>query len=217
MNALPAVSSRFALSERRESRRPITWRTPSGIPNSSMLVAFARPGAVLPVERAGVDEVEERLANEERVAVRLAADRVDKRGGRFLFADHGEQLAHFARVQPFQQYSLVLRFAAELGQRLRERVLAVELDVAVRPDDQQSLLSGEARDVPEHRDRSLVCPVQIVEEQHDRRALRMAMRNCETASSRRKRSSSGWSGAGSSMSGSASLSAGTSRAMADAP
>ena len=57
-------------------------------------------------------------------------------------------------------------------QRVGERVLAVQLDVAVRAEHEQPLLRREARDVAQHRDGAAVRPVQVVEHEHDRRARR---------------------------------------------
>ena len=119
------------------------------------------------------DQVLQDLADKERIAVRCRADRGRQRVphvGRRLAV--GNQLRHLVLVEPLQRDALAGRLAVQRAERIGQRMLRVELDVAIGAEQEQTMLRGEARHVAQHGDRALVGPVQIVEHQHDRRARR---------------------------------------------
>src|SRR5262249_17889427 len=74
-------------------------------------------------------------------------------------------------VEPLQHDALVRRLTTERAQRVRERMLAVELDVAVETEGEHPLPRHRPRNVPEHGDRVAVGPVEVVEDEQDRGTL----------------------------------------------
>ena len=101
---------------------------------------------------------------------------------------------------------------AHPSKRASQRMLAVNFRIAIRADQQDRIGRERMRDVTEHRHRprSAQCRSSRINTSGAR--CDTAIRNCATASNRRKRSSSLSSGAGSGISPIASRSAGAMRA-----
>ena len=160
-----------AASERRSRRLPITSRAPPRgceCPRSPAAEPLRRQLALL-------NEQPDDLGDEERVALRLRVDHVDELRRWCDAARCLDEAADVLLGQAAQQDPLEAALAAQLGECLRERVPARELDVAVGADEQQARAGELARDELEQAQRSLVRPVQIVEHEHER--LRFATRS----------------------------------------
>lgn len=123
-------------------------------------------------ERAALGEVAQDLADEERIALGLAVDRLGEGPRGLLLADRVDERLHLVAVETTQEGPLVEVLAAERGDRIGERVRSVELDVAVRAHDQDALAAQVAGEVLEEQQRRLVGPVQVVEDQDQRAGRR---------------------------------------------
>ena len=82
------------------------------------------------------------------------------------------------------------RLAAQHGQRVGERVATIEVDVAIRPEDQETVAVEVAGEVLQEQQRRLVGPVQVVEHEHHGLSRPRVVRNVVTPSNRRSRSAS---------------------------
>ena len=115
------------------------------------------------------------LADEERVAPRLLADRDGELGGRAI--DAGGELdvaGDSVGVEAVQCDSTRGVDLGELAERCGKRVVAAELDVAVGADDQQAGVGEPAGEEAQQQQRRLVGPVQIVEHDDQRAGARGA-------------------------------------------
>ena len=129
------------------------------------------PASLRPVELARFHQMQNQLADEERIALCLSTDRLAQ-GLRHLVRGQGlQQLMDFASIQPPEQNTLVLRLALQCCQRIGQGMLAVEFDVPVGPDQKHGMARGEARQMTQHGDRAAIPPVEIVEYESQRRAL----------------------------------------------
>ena len=92
-------------------------------------------------------------------------DRID-----LLPGEQFQELRDTGRREPFQLHTAHrLLLAPKVGQQLREMVVAADVRVAERADDEQAGFVGLGDEVPEQAERRAVRPVQVVEDQHDRR------------------------------------------------
>ena len=87
----------------------------------------------------------------------------------------GQQLLHARLVQPPERDPRRQPLPQQRFERLRERPLHVELDVAVRADDEQPHRGEVRREVLQQLERRFVGPVQVVQQDHARRLLRRAL------------------------------------------
>ena len=78
--------------------------------------------------------------------------------------------AHLPEREPAQQHALGGALARELGESLRQRMAAAQLDVAIGADQQQASRAQLAREELEQEQRGLVGPVQVVEDDDQRPA-----------------------------------------------
>jgi hypothetical protein len=74
--------------------------------------------------------------------------------------------------EPADRDALVVIHAAQRSERLRQRVHAINLDVAICANDHSPHGGDVARDLFEQEERGLIGPVQIVEEDDQRARLR---------------------------------------------
>ena len=119
----------------------------------------ARPEILL-----GRQEVDD-LADEERIAVRLAVERFSERRGVAARPRQGDPARAVRSGQPAEQEPARRRLAGEARQRGEERMLALHLGVAIRGDDEQTHVGQVGRDELEQLERGAVRPVDVV--QHD--------------------------------------------------
>ncbi len=114
---------------------------------------------------AGLDQVADDLLDEERVALGLFVQGTRERPCRHLPRPQPHELGSLGVVQSLDVQLGGEPVAAELGQRVRERVAA--LGRAVRAQDQQTRGVRRPRQVPQQQQRRPVGPLQVVEhEQH---------------------------------------------------
>ena len=99
-NSAPAARSLLASGDRRDSRRPMTSRTPAGMLRSARR---GDPDAVLDPKLAFVGEMEQRLAEEERVAVGLGRQQLRELRGHLLTRDAFEHGLHVGGPEPVER------------------------------------------------------------------------------------------------------------------
>ena len=97
---------------------------------------------------------------------------VTSAAGTFWSAIRCEQLLHGRRVEAGERDLLVARLARQRAEGVAQRVLAVDLDVAVGAEHEQPPAPGKARHVAQHRHGPVIRPVQIVDHHHRGRAGR---------------------------------------------
>ena len=88
--------------------------------------------------------------------------------GRLLPADRLDERLHLGDGKAAQEDAFVEPFSAQRRDRLGEWMRALELDVAVGPDDQETRAADPAGEVHEQQQRRLVGPVHVVEDDHER-------------------------------------------------
>ncbi len=135
----------------------------------------ALPPALPLHQGTGLDEVDEDLTDEERVALRLARDhlgelghplRVDLATGRL-----GQEVRDLVLVQPDEVDALDAGLAAQVGQRGGEGVGPGQVGVPVRAHHEHSGVIHVADQVAQEQEAGLVGPVQVVEDDQDRGLL----------------------------------------------
>ena len=167
---MAASSSRSIVrGARRESRWLTTSRTLSGVPSSlSGRVSRIVPSATSTTP--GLDERAPQLADEERVAVGEVADRLRElgRAGADLAArGAADELRHVVAGEAGEPQPHDVVGAAQVGERLRERLRHVGLGVAEGGEQQHARAPGGAREVAQEQERRGVGPVPVLDhEQH---------------------------------------------------
>ena len=107
------------------------------------------------------------LPQEERIPLGLAMDAGHERGRGRHARRHLDVAGDVLLAEPAERDAVSDRLAGERPQRLEERVLPAELDIAVGADDQQARDLHLSREELEQQQRGLVGPVEIIEEQHE--------------------------------------------------
>ena len=177
--AAAASSSRSVVrGARRERRWLTTSRTLSGVPSSRQ-----RPGepdrAVGDLDGAGLDQRAPQLADQERVAVGELADRPGQLGrARRGLAARGapDELGHLRAGEPAQPQPHDVLGAAQVGERLRERLGHVGLGVAEGGEQQHARVAGGPRQMAQEEQRRRVRPVAVLEHEQERPAAADARR-----------------------------------------
>ena len=132
------------------------------------------PAAVAVEDGARLGEVAKHLLDEERVALGLVVYGACQLGLRLAARPRADQGLHGAFVEPVEGKPLELvLLPMQVGEGLGEMVGPVLLRLPVGPDDQQPRLVRRASEVLEQRERRLVGPMKVVENQHDRRLGRL--------------------------------------------
>ena len=126
------------------------------------------PHAVDLAQPTLVDEVQERLAEKERVAVGLDREQRGELRRDVVAGEALEQCEDVVGVESVERDAGRLDLALEQWERGGERMPAVEVGLPVRPDDDDRRVRGDAAERPQHADRRLVGPVQIVDDEHHR-------------------------------------------------
>ena len=117
------------------------------------------------VDRPGLGEMVYQLAHEERVALGLLTDLPGERG--VLGAHERDDVL---AIEAADGHALDVLLAPQVGERGAERMLAVELGVAVGGEDQDARHPLAAGQVEERLKRRLRGPVQVVEGEDERAA-----------------------------------------------
>jgi hypothetical protein len=115
-----------------------------------------------------LDEVTHDLLDEERIALRLAVNRFCQRTRHLAARDRLQHPLHLGRAQAAQLHAAKAGLPAQVGQRRRQRMGAVHLDVAVGPDHQQPRSLQVPGQMREQVEAALVGPVQVLQHQHQR-------------------------------------------------
>ena len=181
-NSAPTASSLLAVSDRRLSRRPITSRTPAGMPRSaSERVSVHTPSAKRSSPSSTrCSSVSRRKNGLPSVSV---ASIVANASGTSCSAISLEERVHVGGAESRQRDAQWLDLALEHAEGLRERVPAIDVGLAIRAHDQQSRGAGGAADRAQHPDCGVVGPVQVVDDEehggavaepHERLAERVA-------------------------------------------
>ena len=126
----------------------------------------AQPGAHA---HPGLVAVADELLDEERVAVRLLAQLaggVRRRAG---------ELGHLGGVEAAQRDPRERPVALEVGEDLGQRVVLVELGVAVGAEQQRGAEARRAHEVAAEQQRGAVGPVQVVDDRQHRAAAGQAL------------------------------------------
>ena len=89
----------------------------------------------MPNDEAFLHQVAEHFLDEKRVALGLTVNGLGQRPTHILSADRVQHAVDFVRGQPTQKHAGELPHTPELGERRRERVGAIHLDIAVGADD----------------------------------------------------------------------------------
>ncbi len=121
------------------------------------------------LDRAALDQPAPQLADQERVAVGELADRLrerERRGAQLAAPGAADELGHVAVGEPGepQPHDVV---AAQVGERLRQRVGDVRLGVAVGGEHEDPRLGG-AREMAQEQERRCVGPVRVLEHEQGR-------------------------------------------------
>ncbi len=118
---------------------------------------------------AGVDggqggaHVAEQLGEEEGVSLGSGPEGLDHGGA-------GQDAPHRVEGEPVEDLVGDVGVARQVGEQRRHRVGPVDRGVAVRADDQHRHLAGGGEDVLEEPDGGAMGPVEVVDDQQDRRA-----------------------------------------------
>ncbi len=89
----------------------------------------------------------------------------------FLAEQHGDQRARIRVRQASERYSRRQALAIPVDQRGRERMRSVELDLAVRREDEHAIVAQVAQHIVQQRQGPLVRPMDVVDE-HEQAAVR---------------------------------------------
>ena len=110
----------------------------------------------------------QRLDEEERVA---AGDRCQRPGQLFVVvAGLGDVGGHVVLVQAAELNTTGRAVAVQVGEHRGQRVGTVEVGAAVGADDLHASVLAETQQMPQQQQRGFGRPVQVIENQHNRRA-----------------------------------------------
>ena len=87
-----------------------------------------------------------------------------------------DEARHLVLGEAAERQPLAVRLARELAEHVRERIMPADLDVAIRADDEQPRVADGAHQKLQQQERRLVGAVEIVEQQHQRRGARRALK-----------------------------------------
>jgi len=121
------------------------------------------------------------LPEEERVPLRLPAKGGDEHCGRRRPEGRTQESGDIVLVQAFEVDAPGRGFAGELRGRAHQRMLGRELDVAVRPDDQQARIRDLVGEEPQQEEGWRVGGMQVFQHQDERAAA------CRIQQERRRR------------------------------
>ena len=126
----------------------------------------------------GVAQVAHDLLDEERVALGLAVQGVDERRLGLRHAERRHELGDLRLGQTAELDVAEQPFAAHVADQLVQRVAGLELGVAIGAEQQRAARLRRADEVPEQLQRRAVGPVQVVEDEHERRAVADLAEQC---------------------------------------
>jgi hypothetical protein len=116
-----------------------------------------------------VAQMPDDLLDEERVALGLAVQRVHERRLGAGHAERGHQLGDLGLGQAAELEMLEQVLPPHVGDQLKQRVVGLELGVAIRAEQEHAARLRRADEVLEQLQRRPVGPVEVVEDEHERR------------------------------------------------
>jgi hypothetical protein len=134
----------------------------------------ADPLTVAEIDRSGLGQVAHHLVDEERIPLSLAMHGL---GECESTAEQGvpgprlEELDHLVLRQALKDDAFDAGLPDEIHERRRKWLVDVEVDVAIGADDQQWHSREPPHDVEEQLHRRLVRPLQVIDDEEDRRPL----------------------------------------------
>ena len=135
-----------------------------------------RGGQLGPTILAGRDE---QLLAKECVATAPGMDRLDERHVQVVAGDRAELLARLAPVERHEREPFHATGPLELGQERQQRMAAVELVRAVREQEHHRDIAQVPDEEPEQVPGRAVGPMQVLDDEHDRRPRRQALEDAE--------------------------------------
>ena len=157
--------ARHAVALGRQSRQPAPDDFLDAFGQSQLADVGARALAHLR-ENAGLGQVPERLSDKEGVAVGTLGD-VRRQLARGIADERSDEPIHMLLVEPLQCQARDGLFPPQVGQHVAQRMRTSQLALTIRTDDADGRVIGGADNVPQHEQRGLVRPVQIVEHEQD--------------------------------------------------
>src|SRR5262249_41134 len=131
------------VASRREPREAASDDLANSFRDAHLLDRFspARPPAIAAIERTGPGEGANHLLDEGRVAFRVALQGFREghaHGIELVLREGLEQCMHLVRREATEKNAFEDSFAPQIGENRRERMAPIELDIAVRSDDQDA-------------------------------------------------------------------------------
>jgi hypothetical protein len=105
-------------------------------------------------------------------ALRACEDSVEQRSGRSLAEDPGELLGGLAARQAIERQPPRSGRGRYVGEEAAQALVAIDLVAAVRRDDEDALVAQPAREVGQQLERRAIGPVDVLDEEQDRRGRR---------------------------------------------
>ena len=133
--------------------------------NRELVRVLPVPLAVLAIDLSLLDQRLDHFLDEEGVAFRFAVERRGEfRRYRALAEQRGEQRRGVVARQPREGDPRHQALAIPVDEDACERMRAIELQLAIGAEDQDTIVAQVAQQVVEERERSLIGPVEIVDE-----------------------------------------------------
>jgi hypothetical protein len=118
------------------------------------------------VECAGFRQMSEHFADEERIALGAVRHEARQRRRDVPANERVDEYLDVIWLEAAKHQPRDGRLTPQVGQHLGQRVGARQFALTVRADDAERGRGGRAHDVPQHQQRGLVSPMQIVEHEH---------------------------------------------------
>src|ERR1700674_2313485 len=155
-----------------QSREPASDRFLDALWNRQLVRFLALPALALAIDLSLLDERLDDLFDEKRIAFGLAVKRHREVVGHARLSEQRrEQGAGIRKGQASKRHARRQPLAVPLHQRRGKRMRAIELDLAVRPEQQDAVAAQMAQQIMQKRKRALIGPVQVVDE-HQKPPLR---------------------------------------------
>ena len=132
-------------------------------------------------ETAVGDEQANDLVDEERVAFRLLVHRLHERVRRRRARRHLDEPPHVVLRQSAEEDTMAEVLSVQIAQRLSQRVLPAQLDIAVGAEHHQPAAAQLLRQELQQQQRRLVRPVHVVEDHHHWLVLRGVLQESRDA------------------------------------
>ena len=112
------------------------------------------------------------LLGEERVALGAREDSVEQRLGRSFAEDSRQLFARLGARQAIERQPPRAGGGRHVGEEAAQALVAIDLVAAVRRDDEDALVAQPAREVGQQLERRAIGPVDVLDDEQDRRGRR---------------------------------------------